>query len=101
MTIQRALEIVKNEMPYESGVINEALNMVRNAVEKQIPKKPLTRNVANYKRFFCPNCKKFIITKVNDDSNEVFIEGNGSITKEVQKYCGNCGQHLDCKSFFI
>lgn len=40
MTIQEALEIIKDEMPYESGVINEALNMVENAVEKQIPKKP-------------------------------------------------------------
>lgn len=40
MTIQRALEIIKDEMPYESGVINEALNMVENAVEKQIPIKP-------------------------------------------------------------
>lgn len=39
MTIQKALEIIKNEIPYESGVINKALNMVENAVEKQIPKK--------------------------------------------------------------
>lgn len=38
MTIQKALEIVKNEMPYKSDVINKALNMVENAVEKQIPK---------------------------------------------------------------
>lgn len=42
MTIQRALEIIKNEMPYESDEINEALNMIENAVEKQIPKKPTT-----------------------------------------------------------
>lgn len=27
MTIQRAFEIIKDEMPYESGVINEALKM--------------------------------------------------------------------------
>ena len=45
MTIQEALEIIKNEMPYESGVINEALNMVENAVEKQIPKKPIEKEV--------------------------------------------------------
>lgn len=39
MTYQEALEIVKNKMLYESGVTNEALNTVENAVEKQIPKK--------------------------------------------------------------
>lgn len=28
MTIQEAFEIIKDEMPYENGVINEALKMV-------------------------------------------------------------------------
>ena len=32
MTIQEALEIIKNEMPYESGVINKALSIVENVV---------------------------------------------------------------------
>ncbi len=34
MTIQEAFEIIKNQLPYESGVINEALEMVENAVDK-------------------------------------------------------------------
>ena len=57
MTIQRAFEIIKNEMPYESDVITEALNMIENAVEKQISKKPIIDNCANYKNYICPCCK--------------------------------------------
>lgn len=38
MIIQKAFEIIKNEIPYESGVINEALKIIENAFEKQIPK---------------------------------------------------------------
>lgn len=91
MTIQRALEIVKNEMPYESGVINEALNMVGNAVEKQIPQKPITETVnrgisvsGEYDidfNYLCPNCK----TVVGDyETNDFFY-----------KFCPECGQALD------
>lgn len=50
----------------------------------------------NYKRFYCPNCKKLIVTKVNDNFNEDFIGENGFVIKELQSYCGNCGQYLDC-----
>lgn len=91
MTIQRAFEIVKSEMPYESGVITEALNMVENAVEKQIPKKPITETVnrgisvsGEYDidfNYLCPNCK----TVVGDyETDDVFY-----------KFCLECGQALD------
>lgn len=60
-----------------------------------IPKKAITKNIVcgdmNYKRFYCPHCKKLIVTKVNED----FIGENGFVIKELQSYCGNCGQHLD------
>lgn len=86
MTIQRAFEIIKNEMPYESGVITEALNMVENAVEKQIPKKP-KNYLVNMKRidFLCPNCKKKIISKVDGEW----------VAEKKQQHCDNCGQALD------
>lgn len=64
-----------------------------------IPKKTITKNIVcgdmNYKRFYCPNCKKLIVTKVSDNFNEDFIGENGFVIKELQSYCGNCGQHLD------
>lgn len=89
MTIQEALEIIKNEMPYESGVINKALSMIENAVEKQIPKKPIVKSYfchyVNYQDFLCPYCRNHIILKV--DGN--FIAG------KKQQYCDNCGQALD------
>lgn len=89
MTIQEALEIIKNEMPYESGVINKALSMIENAVEKQIPKKPIVKSYfchyVNYQDFLCPYCRNHIILKV--DGN--FIAG------KKQQYCDDCGQKLD------
>lgn len=89
MTIQKALEIIKNEMPYESGVINEALNMVENALEKQIPKKLKPRGEfdpsGQYKRFCCPRCNKWQYTKVD----------GRIVTGIMSAYCPSCGQALD------
>ena len=89
MTIQEALEIIKNEMPYESGVINEALNMVENALEKQIPKKLKQRGEfdpsGQYKRFCCPCCNKWQYTKVD----------GRIVTGIMSAYCPSCGQALD------
>lgn len=89
MKIQRALEIIKDEMPYESGVINEALNMVENALEKQIPKKLKPRGEfdpsGQYKRFCCPRCNKWQYTKVD-----------GRIVAGIMSaYCPSCGRALD------
>lgn len=80
MTIQE----VKNNFVQnlvENAYINmcsvEEMEITIKALEKQIPKKFITKNIVcgdmNYKRFYCPNCKKLIITKVNDDFNEDFI----------------------------
>lgn len=86
MTIQEAFEIIKNEMPYESGVINETLKTVENVLEKQIPKK-LKTYLVNMKHidFLCPNCKKRIISKVDGE----WLAGKN------QKFCDECGQALD------
>lgn len=65
MTIQEAFEIIKDEIPYESGVINEALKMVESAVGKQIPRKPDYEGDGYdedgyliYDTWICPNCGK-------------------------------------------
>lgn len=85
MTIQEALEIIKNEMPYESGVINNALNMVENAVEKQIPKKP-----------------DFIGDGYDDNGNLIYdtwtcpcCETQYELDYDDYKFCPECGQSLD------
>ena len=80
MTNREALKIIKIEMPYENGVINEALKAVNNALEKQIPKKPVFCKV-----YLCPCCKKQVFKKFDDD----FVVGR------IPYHCDNCGQALD------
>lgn len=68
--VQRAFEIIKNEIPYENDLISKALSIVENAVEKQTPKKPIV--VRN--EIVCPTCETLV--------------GSGP-------YCRYCGQALD------
>lgn len=87
MTIQEALEIIKNEMPYESGVINEALKMVEGAVGKQIPKKLKGKEVGRFGlALLCPSCEN----QVAMIYDSVLQKG-----KYKQNYCDNCGQALN------
>lgn len=85
MTIQEAFEIIKDEIPYESGVINEALNMVEGAVGKQIPRKPDYEGDGYdedgyliYDTWICPNCGKHYEVDYDD-----------------YNFCPECGQALD------
>ena len=86
MNIQEAFAIIANEMPYESGVINEALKTVENAVKKQIPKKPIKQEYDFFDfKLVCPECKNSIVnvwSKVEYKPN----------------YCHYCGQALDWNS---
>lgn len=87
MTIQTAFEIIKNEMPYESGVINEALKMVEGALEKQIPKKLKGKEVGRFGlALLCPSCEN----QVAMIWDSVMEKG-----KYKQSYCDNCGQALN------
>ena len=78
MTIQESLEIIKNEMPYESGVINETLNMVENAVEKQIPCKLAPKSSKKSELPVCGKCN-----------------GIMDLMQGELNYCPNCGQKID------
>lgn len=85
MTIQEAFEIIKDEIPYESGVINEALKMVEGAVGKQIPRKPDYEGDGYdedgyliYDTWICPNCGKHYEVDYDD-----------------YNFCPECGQALD------
>lgn len=90
MTIQEALEIVKNKMLYESGVINEALNTVENAVEKQIPK-----TITFFNRFYIkPYNYECIQTKYKCPCCE-YLMCDDLISDGTPNYCPNCGQALD------
>lgn len=88
--IERAIEILNPEHRehYESLVpVNTACRMGMEALEKQMPKKPITDSThyAGFEEFLCPSCKKRIISRLDGD----WLAGR------LQKYCDECGQALD------
>lgn len=75
MKYEEALEIIKDELPFTSGVIEEALDLVENCVNKQIPEKPkLYNDNGIYETEHCPNCNRKLFPN--------------------EHHCG-CGQALD------
>lgn len=72
-----AIQSMEKLQEYEKlGTLEE----VREAVEKQIPKKPKTKILCRDIKWWCPNCGE----------NHVLM-----YAKKGFKYCHNCGQKLD------
>ena len=80
--IENALEKLKTHVAWEVDM--EALKVAKEALEKQIPKKPITVD----KWVMCPNCfEKYGF------SYDVLIGMRGRKSGEV--HCLNCGQLID------
>lgn len=102
MTIQESLEIIKKEMPYESGVINEALKTVEGALEKQIPKKPISfkQTAHDFQTGFCKHSGTYC-EHIKLYSNEYKYTNykcpccKHLISDGTPSYCWNCGQAID------
>ena len=64
----------------------EQLEIAINALEKQIPKRPIEdrAKLTDFQTFSCPICHKKIVSR---------IDGNW-IAGRPQKYCDDCGQKL-------
>lgn len=58
----------------------EAMNLAIDALEKQIPKKPLHM----HKNYYCPICKE-----------DGWMLWDDAIPNDTDAYCGRCGQALD------
>ena len=58
----------------------EALSKAVEAIEKQIPKKPLHM----HKNYYCPVCKE-----------DGWILWDDAIPNDMDKYCCKCGQAID------
>ena len=64
MTYKEAIEILQEEHDYcqEMSYVIKALEMAIDALEKQIPKKPIIRKTEDYfgytEYILCPNCEK-------------------------------------------
>lgn len=81
MEIKRALEIIEEEIPFTSGTIEEAMEVLRNVVEKQTPKKVMPSCYSStFKK--CPVCNKIVVDCSTD-------------TAYINSFCGQCGQRLD------
>lgn len=77
MTFERAMEILNPEHRehYDSfETVNKTYRIGMQAIEKQIPKKPLPEDKL-YGNGKCPRCNAVLLDKST-------------------KYCGNCGQKL-------
>lgn len=94
MAYQEAIKVLKNNYPktakmvdgrYKGGFddieseLGRALNMAIEALEKQIPKKP----VGKYTSYKCPVCGRRVRS------------GKGSSSRGIDHYCQKCGQAID------
>lgn len=61
--------------------IKELQRLLTEAVEKQIPKKPLFWFDGNEHKVICPSCKKYEIDM--------------GLYEWARRYCGGCGQRID------
>lgn len=81
MEIKRALEIIEEEMPFTSGVIEEAMDTIRDVVAKQTPEKVMPSCYSStFKK--CPRCDELTMD-------------NGKYNGVINAYCQRCGQALD------
>lgn len=74
MTYEEAIEILLQD--YYSPDTSDAVEVAIEALEKQIPKKPVATE--HFFRGCCPCCEEYIVTEYS-----------------FPKHCENCGQALD------
>lgn len=77
------------DMQDETQWLAEALRVGVEAVEKQIPKKPIIINCNGKKILYCPICKELLIKLAGDDCEMIFQEGWCPMN-----YCDRCGQAI-------
>ena len=94
MEYQKAIKILRYTPviidPYVNTTTLEykkMLDIAEEAIEKQIPKKPIVdpAHLVDFQNYHCPKCKNKIIARIDGK----WIAG------KLQKYCDNCGQALD------
>lgn len=92
MTTQEIIESIDYCFECDNDRIpttQEDLQTIKEALEKQIPKKLKAREKfepsGQYERFCCPCCNKWQYTKVD----------GRIVTGIMSTYCPNCGQALD------
>lgn len=77
-----ALNAVCGQKGLYDAEFESALALAIKALEKQIPKKPLHM----HKNYYCPICKE-----------DGWMLWDDAIPNDMDKYCGMCGQAIDCE----
>ena len=84
MTYEEAIKhfksLQKRYTKEHNGRMCEKVNLALEALEKQIPKKPLHM----HKNYYCPSCKE-----------DGWMLWDDAIPNDMDKYCGICGQAID------
>ena len=75
-----ALNTVCGQKGLYDAEFESALALAIEALEKQIPKKPLHM----HKNYYCPICKE-----------DGWMSWDDAIPNDMDKYCGTCGQAID------
>ena len=75
-----ALNAVCGKKDFYDAEFENALALAIEALEKQIPKKPLHM----HKNYYCPICKE-----------DGWMLWDDAIPNDMDKYCGICGQAID------
>ena len=75
-----ALNAVCGQKGLYDAEFESALALAIEALEKQIPKKPLPM----HKNYYCPICKE-----------DGWMLWDDAIPNDMDKYCGMCGQAID------
>ena len=84
MTYEEAIKhfksLQKRYTKEHNGRMCEKVNLALEALEKQIPKKPLHM----HKNYYCPICKE-----------DGWMLWDNAIPNDMDNYCGKCGQAID------
>ena len=84
MTYEEAIKhfksLQKRYTKEHNGRMCEKVNLALEALDKQIPKKPLHM----HKNYYCPICKE-----------DGWMLWDDAIPNDMDKYCGICGQAID------
>ena len=75
-----ALNAVCGQKDLYDAEFESALSLAIDALEKQIPRKPLHM----HKNYYCPICKE-----------DGWMLWDDAIPNDMDKYCGKCGQAID------
>lgn len=107
MNVNEALKelltkVYRNTNDFEMKISKDCYKIIVNALEKQIPmkpvikfgEKPVTHNYGRLMQFFCPGCGRHIIAMYETD-----VLRGGGISNDV-KGCYSCLQRIDFSGYY-